>query len=120
MLLEPSRLITFQDRRQLLYFELETGGHGQIPLTGTGIFTPHAGYTFYRVDFLASSVVGSVTFDDQYQGSTVYRGSTAQYVGLTFPALYSWDAPINAIKLNSGSAIAYEYQRLSETCGDGC
>lgn len=114
MLLEPSRYIKYTDRRQLLGFELSLGGHGQIPITGTNSYAPTSGYNFYEYLFTSASVVSSISFADYYQTNN------ASFAGLSFPAGSVWYAPSSAIKLTSGSAIAYQYERLSNVLVDNC
>lgn len=115
MLLEPSRYTLFLDRRELLGRELSLGGHGQIPLTAAGFnYVPDTSYNFYEIHFTSASVVSAVQFAD------FYAANPNQYKGMAFPANYVWYAPLSGIALTSGSAIAYEYKRLSDTCGGGC
>jgi hypothetical protein len=63
MNLQPSNSIYYNERRELFAWELKTGGHGQVALSGAGTFTPSSSaYAFYQIDFLASTTVSNVTF----------------------------------------------------------
>lgn len=113
MNLQPSNSVYFNDRREIFAWELMFGGHGQVALTGSGTFTPtNSSFVFYKIDFLADSTVSSVSFrNTNTNGDTVYTAASASYAGMSFPALYSWEAPITSITLSAGSkGIAYEYQ----------
>jgi hypothetical protein len=112
MNLQPSNSVYFNERRELFAWELMFGGHGQVALTGSGTFTPtNSSFVFYKIDFLTNSTVSNVSFRNKnIKGDTIYTASSASYAGLSFPANYSWDAPITSITLSSGSkGIAYEY-----------
>lgn len=112
MNLQPSNSVYFNERRELFAWELMFGGHGQVALTGSGTFTPtNSSFVFYKIDFLTNSTVSSVSFRNKNnKGDTIYTASSASYAGLSFPANYSWDAPITSITLSSGGkGIAYEY-----------
>ncbi len=104
MLLQPSLARNSLEQRQLFAWELTWGGHGQIPLTGAGCYTPTStAYSFYAIEFLTESIIESVAFRAYYQADN------GAYVGQVFPAGYTWTAPISSICLSGGSAIAYQY-----------
>lgn len=111
MNLQPSNSIYYNDRRELFGWELETGGHGQVALTGAGTFTPtSSAYAFYQIDFLAATTVTSVSFKTTNSlGQTIYVANSADFAGLAFPALYEWKAPVNSITIIGGKGIAYQY-----------
>jgi hypothetical protein len=117
MNLQPSTSFMYNDRRELFAWELSFGGHGQIPLTGAGTFTPTSSdYVFYKIDFFTASVVGSVGMrtqhsDGQHTG-TIYSATPSAFNTFSFPAGYTWTAPITSITLNSGTGIAYQYKKF--------
>lgn len=114
MNLQPSTSTRFNDRRELFAWELTFGGHGQIPLTGAGTFTPTSDeYVIYRIDFLTSSVVGNVVFRNiNADGQDIYAVENSNFDNFTFPAGSTWNAPLTSITLDSGSGIAYQYKKF--------
>ena len=115
MNLQPSTSFMYNDRRELFAWELNFGGHGQQYLSGAGTFTPTADSVFYQIDFLTSTAVTSAGFrtvhtDTRHTG-TIYTVSSA-FGGITFPAGFTWHAPLTSITLGSGTAIAYEYKKF--------
>jgi len=114
MNLQPSTSILYNVRRELFADELNSGGHGQIYLSGAGTFTPTTtAYVFYRVDFLSTSVVNSVVFRDVNDaGNELYKVDRPTFAGITFPANATWNAPLTSITLDSGTGIAYQYKKF--------
>lgn len=111
MNLQPSISTLYNERRELFAQELTFGGHGQIYLSGAGTFVPDSGYVFYQIDFLTQSVVGEVVFRDiNDAGTSIYSVDDTSFDTVTFPALFSWKAPLTSITLDSGTAIAYQYK----------
>lgn len=112
MQLQPSKATYYNERRQTFGFELQTGGHGQIMLSGAGTFVPtSSAYAFYKVDFIASTTVSTVAFrTTNSEGNPTYVADNASFASTTFPALYTWYAPLTSITIGSGKAIAYEYE----------
>ena len=120
MNLQPSASTSLTDRRELFAWELALGGHGQIPLSGAGTFTPtNSCYVFYAVEFLTDAVVGSAGFRTTVNGTTIYQVTPSQYNSFSFPAGYTWTAPLTSITLNSGTGIAYEYA-INDITGYAC
>lgn len=116
MNLQPSTSFMYNDRRELFAWELSFGGHGQIPLTGAGTFIPSTDYVFYAIDFLTSTVVTTVGMRTHHTDSShtgvIYSATTSAFNNFTFPAGYTWMAPITSITLSSGTGIAYQYKKF--------
>src|SRR5574343_1461976 len=111
MLLQPSIHTAFNDSRRLFSEELQHGGHGQIPISGTNTFTPStSAHVFYRIDFTSASVVNSAGFRTLDSANRRIYVCPSNYSGFAFPSLYTWNAPLTSIKLTSGTGIAYEYK----------
>lgn len=122
MNLQPSNSFIYNDRRALFAWELSLGGHGQKPLSGAGTFTPTSGCVFYSIDFLSDTVVTSVGFkttEPRSDGSlqVTYTASQSDYSNFTFPAGYTWIAPITSITFSSGKAVAYQYNTFQVSDG---
>ena len=121
MNLQPSQSFQFNDRRELFAWELALGGHGQIPLSGTGTFYPtSSAYVFYAVEFLTDAAMASADFrTHNFNGDIIYSVNGASYDGFNFPAGYTWTVPLNSITLNSGTGIAYQYLVFpAESCSN--
>jgi len=118
MNLQPSTSTVMNDRRELFAWELTFGGHGQIPLTGAGTFTPtSSAYVFYQITFASATTVTDVGYRLNNEcGSSIYQ--TPGFTSMTFPANYTWYAPVTSITISSGSGIAYEYKRFNDTTCD--
>lgn len=114
MNLQPSTSTRFNDRRELFAYELMFGGHGQVYLSGAGTYTPtSSAYVFYQIDFLTTSVVGSVVFRSvNDSGTNIYQAINSQFTNVTFPSGATWNAPLTSITLSSGRAIAYQYKKF--------
>jgi hypothetical protein len=111
MFLQPSTSNMFNDRREVFAWELATGGHGQVALSGAGTFSPtESDRVFYAIEFLTESVVDTAVFRTAVGGQTIYNVASATYSGFTFPAGYTWTAPLTQLTLDSGTGIAYEYK----------
>lgn len=120
MNLQPSLSVNYNDRRELFAWELALGGHGQVPLSGAGTFYPtSSAYVFYAIDFLSDAVVSNAAFrTTDATGTTNYAANSASFVNFSFPARYTWTAPLNSISLSSGTGIAYEFKLYNpELCG---
>lgn len=114
MNLQTSTSLNFNERRILFAHELDNGGHGQVVLKGAGTYVPSPDHLFYQIDFLQNTVVGDVVFrSTNSAGTTIYTLSADTFDGVTFPALYSWSAPVSSITITSGLAIAYQYKLFS-------
>lgn len=114
MNLQPSTSSLQNERRILFAYELAFGGHGQVPLTGSGTFTPtNSSCVFYTVEFLTSAVMASAGFRNySLDGTRVYSANSTDFANFNFPAGYTWTAPLTSITLDSGTGIAYEYKNL--------
>lgn len=111
MNLQPSTSFMYNDRRELFAWELSFGGHGQIPLTGAGTYTPTDGYVFYKFDFFTNTGVSNVVFRNiNADGESIYTANNAQFSSMSFPAGYTWYAPVTSITLTGGTGIAYQYR----------
>jgi len=122
MNLQPSNSFIYNDRRALFAWELSLGGHGQIPLTGAGTYTPSPSCVFYSIDFLTNSVVTTVEFktgevDSRGNLQETYKATNSSYNNMSFPAGYTWIAPITSITLSSGTGIAYQYKKFATSDG---
>jgi hypothetical protein len=126
MYLQPSTSVLYNDRRELFAFELMTGGHGQVYLSGAGTFTPStSAFVFYRIDFLTNSVVSNVAFrsvaDDGT--TTLYQVDQSSFTNIPFTSGETWLAPLTSITLASGKAIAYQYCKFPPEdyiCSSSC
>jgi len=118
MYLQPSIHLTAPERRMLFAQELQYGGHGQVALSGVGTFTPtNSAYVFYQIDFTQATTITSAAFRTvDYCGNSIYAVNPSTYNGFSFPAGYTWYAPLTSITLSAGKGIAYEYQKLSIDC----
>jgi hypothetical protein len=114
MNLQPSTSTLFNDRRLLFASELETGGHGQIYFSSAGTYTAPVGYVFYQVDFFSTSLVTNTRFRSVNDtNSLIYSATNASYSSVTFPAGYSWSAPLTSFTVGAGaSGIAYMYKKF--------
>lgn len=112
MNLQPSISTNLNDRRELFAWELTFGGHGQIPLSGAGTYYPtSSSYAFYTIDFLTNTTLVSAEFRSSISnGCTTYAGNLSGFNNFTFPAGYSWSAPLNSLTISSGTGIAYQYR----------
>lgn len=125
MYLQPSTSTLYNDRRELFAYELMTGGHGQVYLSGGGTFTPTtSSYIFYRYDFLSPTLVTNVcyrkTSDD---GTTPIYSVAPTFQSVQFPAGATWFAPSTCVTITSGTAIAYQYAKFvpeDYTCSPNC
>jgi hypothetical protein len=114
MNLQPSTSTLFNDRRLLFSQELETGGHGQLYFSSAGTYTVPAGYVFYQVDFFSTTLVTNARFRNVNDTNTqIYSASNANYASVTFPAGYSWSAPLTSFTVGAGaSGIAFMYKKF--------
>jgi hypothetical protein len=113
MNLQPTTSTIFNDRRLLFAAELDFGGHGQIPITGSGTYIAPSNYVFYKFDFFTATTVSSIVFRNvNTKGETIYNASNAHYTARSFPAGYTWMAPTTSITLGGGTGIAYMYKKF--------
>lgn len=126
MYLQPSTSISYNDRRELFAWELMTGGHGQVYLSGAGTFTPStSSFVFYKIDFLTNSVVSNAGFrsiaDDNR--TLIYQVNGSSFTNVAFTSSQTWYAPLTSITLASGRAIAYQYSKFPPEdyiCSSSC
>lgn len=104
MNLQPTFAASYLEQRQVFSQELVWGGHGQIPLSGAGCYTPTAGYSFYQIDWHTAATVTSVSFRGDY------AANAPDFVGKTFPAGSTWLGPITSVCISAGTGIAYQYR----------
>ena len=80
-------------------------------LDGAGTYVPAPDHLFYKIDFLQTTVVDEVVFrDTNADGNSIYTVTASAFDSTTFPAGYSWNAPISSIDIGSGLAVAYQYK----------
>jgi len=116
MNLQPSTSFMYNDRRELFAWELSFGGHGQMPLTGSGTYTPATDHVFYAIEFLTASVITSAGFrtthTDSSHTGTIYTVTPSAYNNFSFPAGYTWMAPLTSITVSAGTGIAFQYKKF--------
>lgn len=113
MNLQPSTSTMYNERRTLFSTELATGGHGQIYFSTAGTYTAPTGYVFYTIDFLTDTLLSSSNFRSTNDTNTlIYSASNANYANVTFPAGYSWIAPLTSFTVTSGIGIAFMYKKF--------
>lgn len=113
MNLQPSTSVRYNERRLLFAQELSFGGHGQMPLTGAGTYIAPTNHVFYAVDFFTASVVQRVVFRNRNADNvSIYTATNSAYNNMSFPAGYTWMAPMTSIQLSTGTGIAYMYDKF--------
>lgn len=113
MNLQPSTSIRYNERRLLFAQELSFGGHGQVPLTGAGTYVAPADHVFYAIDFFTPSVVQRVVFRNvNADNVSIYTATNSAFNNTSFPAGYTWMAPITSLQLSTGTGIAYLYEKF--------